>query len=138
MKLKAMCKSISVSCNNDCDDMTGKYTGTESVTASGRQCQQWDTNYPHVIRSVQKQFIEKHNYCQSRILDGYNRGKDATPWCYTTDPSKRWENCNLPQCEQKSVSTILLEAACLSITTPPPSISNNFDICLAFQAGIHI
>uniref|UniRef100_A0A8D2JJR7 Kringle domain-containing protein n=1 Tax=Sciurus vulgaris TaxID=55149 RepID=A0A8D2JJR7_SCIVU len=35
----------------------------------------------------------KMNYC--RNPDGEPR-----PWCFTTDPNKRWELCNIPRCSK--------------------------------------
>lgn len=34
----------------------------------------------------------KQNYCR-------NPDADSRPWCYTTDPSVRWEYCNLKKCD---------------------------------------
>lgn len=33
------------------------------------------------------------NYCR-------NPDADKSPWCYTTDPSVRWEYCNLKRCSE--------------------------------------
>jgi hypothetical protein len=33
------------------------------------------------------------NYCR-------NPDADKSPWCYTTDPSVRWEFCNLKKCSE--------------------------------------
>lgn len=35
----------------------------------------------------------KMNYC--RNPDGEPR-----PWCFTTDPNKRWEYCDIPRCSK--------------------------------------
>ena len=65
------------------------YTGTVSVTISGRTCQRWDVKEPH----KHPREPLPHNYC--RNPDGSPRGV----WCYTTDPSKRWEYCSqIPGC----------------------------------------
>lgn len=39
------------------------------------------------------------NYC--RNPDGDKIG----PWCYTTDPERRYESCNIPQCKDGTVHT---------------------------------
>lgn len=41
------------------------------------------------------------NYC--RNPDG-----DEGPWCYTTDPSVRWEYCNLKRCPATGGSPVAL------------------------------
>ncbi|XP_019624292.1 PREDICTED: matrilin-2-like [Branchiostoma belcheri] len=64
------------------------YSGKMSTTISGRTCQGWDTQLPH------KHSISRltHNYCRN---PGGTRDR---PWCYTIDPSVRWEYCSVPQC----------------------------------------
>ncbi|CAG0901581.1 unnamed protein product, partial [Cyprideis torosa] len=61
----------------------------------------WDATYPHVPNSqeiMNDLFPEKNrthaqNFCR-------NPGNDAGgPWCYTTDPQKRYEYCNIPFCD---------------------------------------
>ena len=70
-----------------------------NVTESGYSCQKWNAFYPHVPKVTP-------------VFDNHNRffvfspelGKkfdvrcaspdgDAVPWCYTTNPNKRWEHC---------------------------------------------
>ena len=66
------------------------YTGTVSVTVSGRTCQRWDVKEPH---KHPKEPLP-HNYC--RNPDNEPKGV----WCYTTDPGKRWEYCSqIPGCQ---------------------------------------
>lgn len=56
------------------------------------------TYYIYICRGLEK------NYCR-------NPDNDKSPWCYTTDPSVRWEYCSLKKCtdvppiEQKPVQT---------------------------------
>ena len=63
------------------------YTGTANTTESGRTCQMWSVNTPHAHGAND---VGDHNYCRSP--DG-----DA-PWCFTTDPGKRWEYCDVSHC----------------------------------------
>merc|ERR1719369_917503 len=65
------------------------YTGTVNTTQSGFTCQIWEEQTPH------RHSIGTHlemNYC--RNPDG-----EPTVWCYTTDPGKRWELCDVTLCE---------------------------------------
>ena len=61
------------------------YRGTRNRTRTGRTCQQWSAQAPHAHDQSGDELSE--NYC--RNPDGEPDG----PWCYTTDPKKRWEYC---------------------------------------------
>lgn len=73
-----------------------EYTGKVSVTKSGKTCQAWNSQTPHNhgFTSLQE------NYC--RTIDN-----EPAPWCYTMDPSKRWELCNIPYCGKRLVVIVL-------------------------------
>nr|XP_055041447.1 apolipoprotein(a)-like isoform X4 [Misgurnus anguillicaudatus] len=90
-----ICKDPSRPAADECMQCTGEdYRGTISVTESGYTCQRWDSQRPHkhkFITSVLHEEALEENYC--RNPDGKRR-----PWCYTTDPSKRWEFCSIPEC----------------------------------------
>jgi len=73
-----------------CED----YRGTKSVTKSGRKCQLWDSQTPHKHnRNIQR-------YPKAGLVFNHCRNPDGEPWawCYTTDPKKRWETCDIPKC----------------------------------------
>jgi len=79
--------------------------GTVSVTQSGRQCQQWSSNTPHVPYSAYTDDMfpdgsraAAENYCRNPDP------KDPFPWCYTMDPDTRWEKCDIPLCYGKSAA----------------------------------
>jgi len=89
------------------EDKAGRgYIGQVNTTATGKQCQQWTSNTPHVPLSIyaDNQFPDgsraaAENYCRNpdpRFLEGV--------WCYTMDPNVRWEECDVPECG-KSVYT---------------------------------
>ncbi|XP_006882836.1 PREDICTED: plasminogen-like isoform X2 [Elephantulus edwardii] len=88
-------------CEEECMHCNGvNYQGKIAKTMSGLDCQAWDSQSPHVHGYIPSKFPRKNlkmNYC--RNPDGEPR-----PWCFTTDPNKRWEFCDIPRC-----------------TTPPPS-----------------
>jgi len=67
------------------------YRGCQTRTRSGRTCMKWTSQSPHRHTRTDRNFPNKglgdHNYC--RNPDG-----DRTLWCYTTDPSSRFEYCD--------------------------------------------
>ena len=73
------------------------YKGTIYHTVSGRTCQRWDSQFPHKISLIDgSKFPEGNisaaeNFCR-------NPDDSSSPWCYTTDPNKQREHCNIPQC----------------------------------------
>ncbi|XP_054451490.1 plasminogen [Pteronotus mesoamericanus] len=87
-------------CEDECMHCSGEnYQGKTSKTRSGRECQPWGSQTPHTHGYLPSKFPNKNlqmNYC--RNPDGEPR-----PWCFTMDPDKRWEFCDIPRC-----------------TTPPP------------------
>ena len=72
------------------------YDGKINVTETGRICQRWDTNTPHKIASSERMSSEHENYC--RTPDNWDR-----LWCYTMDPAKEWEFCDVPECSEYSL-----------------------------------
>ncbi|XP_069370993.1 plasminogen [Paralichthys olivaceus] len=80
------------------------YRGVTSETISGKKCQSWHSMSPHSHTKTPQTYPTAdltRNLC--RNPDG-----DRAPWCYTTDPSVRWEYCNLEKCP------------IISSGTPPP------------------
>ncbi|KAI4567575.1 hypothetical protein MJT46_008788 [Ovis ammon polii x Ovis aries] len=82
-------------CEDECMHCSGEnYEGKIAKTMSGRDCQSWDSQSPHAHGYIPSKFPSKNlkmNYC--RNPDGEPR-----PWCFTTDPKKRWEFCDVPRC----------------------------------------
>ncbi|XP_062980539.1 plasminogen [Elgaria multicarinata webbii] len=80
----------------DCYRGTGSdYRGTTVLTVSGKKCQAWSSMTPHRHTKTPSAFPDadlRKNYCRNPDND------DKGPWCYTTDPSTRWEYCNLRKC----------------------------------------
>lgn len=71
-----------------CVDFRGEW----AKTLSGRSCKPWTAT-----RFQPKKYPDfglDSNYC--RNPSGHN-----APWCYTTDPRKRWENCGVDRCPEK-------------------------------------
>ncbi len=77
------------------DKPSVKYTGTSSVTQSGRTCQAWASQTPHLhtLGSTDREFPddsvqEASNYCRDPDYSG-------ALWCFTTDPDVQWEYCKI-------------------------------------------
>jgi len=74
------------------------YIGQVSTTASGKLCQQWSSNTPHVPVFTDDEFPDgsreaANNYCRNPDTS-WNEGV----WCYTMDPDVPREACNVPEC----------------------------------------
>ncbi|XP_003739426.2 tyrosine-protein kinase transmembrane receptor Ror2 [Galendromus occidentalis] len=75
------------------------YQGKVNVTKSGITCQAWDAQEPHSHNRPPMVFPEirnAENFCRNA------GGEEPTPWCYTSDPRRRWEHCDIPLCENIS------------------------------------
>ena len=83
-----------------------EYVGTDSQTSSGRTCQAWATQTPNSHSNNDAAYFpdstltEASNFC--RNPDG-----SSNLWCYTVDPSVRWEYCEVPFCSGKVTAEIL-------------------------------
>jgi len=73
------------------------YRGQLSKTVSGRTCQNWDSQIPHTHTRTPE------GYPNSGLDKNYCRNPDGAPpgaWCYTMDENKRWEDCDVPKCDE--------------------------------------
>ena len=84
--------------SNCIDERNGGFTyaGTVNHTIDGTPCQRWDTATPHAHSQGAQYFPEKNlstveNYCR-------NPDREIKAWCYTMDPGKRWQFCDVPYC----------------------------------------
>ena len=80
------------------------------TTRSGKTCQRWDSQTPHV---PQASLVVAGNFPDSSVSDAENSCRNIDndgngPWCYTMDPSTRWEYCDIPLCSSK----ILIQQQC--------------------------
>ncbi|XP_046363077.1 plasminogen-like [Haliotis rufescens] len=108
---------VDISCNNltTCYHRIGSrlvYGGTTANTWSGRTCQKWrkkrphrhgygqDINFSRTSLAGAESIKDVSNFCRD---PGAMKGSGKL-WCYTTDPDKRWEECNIPKCETASTS----------------------------------
>ncbi|CAB1314660.1 unnamed protein product [Coregonus sp. 'balchen'] len=72
------------------------YRGKVFTTKNGHTCQQWWSKFPHDHRwtPTATNGLEL-NYCRNPDRDRIG------PWCYTTDPERRYESCNIPHCKDE-------------------------------------
>ncbi|XP_067104840.1 prothrombin [Osmerus mordax] len=78
----------------ECVVSTGlNYKGNVSFTSSGKLCQYWRSNFPHLV--------EFNATVDTNLKDNFCRNPDSStlgPWCYTRDPTVKREPCTVPIC----------------------------------------
>ncbi|XP_072473715.1 prothrombin [Notamacropus eugenii] len=90
---------------NCAEDIGSNYRGNISITKSGIPCQFWSSRYPHrpdLNSSTHPNADLRENFC--RNPDGSSTG----PWCYTSDPTLRREECSIPICGKDNSFTVPL------------------------------
>ena len=74
------------------------YRGFISNTKNNRTCQAWSSQFPHGHSYFEYYYPnagvggDNNNYCRNP------NNQPGGAWCYTTDPSVRWEYCDVPDC----------------------------------------
>ncbi|XP_035682628.1 fucolectin-like [Branchiostoma floridae] len=70
------------------------YRGTVSMTETGKTCQRWDSQTPH------DHYYSTAKFPLSGLEENYCRKTEdwTEVWCFTTDPSTRYEICDVPVC----------------------------------------
>ncbi len=81
-----------------------EYIGTLAETQYGKNCQRWDQQEPHThLYSTSNYFpdatiADASNYC--RNPEDWSGGL----WCFTTDPQKQWEPCDIKFCQTSKLT----------------------------------
>ncbi|XP_074165484.1 plasminogen isoform X1 [Sminthopsis crassicaudata] len=82
---------------SDCMFGSGKeYRGKRSTTVTGTPCQPWAAQEPHP-----HSIFTPETYPKAGLEENYCRNPDGDPngpWCYTTNPKKLFDYCDIPQC----------------------------------------
>ncbi|XP_062575225.1 plasminogen-like [Saccostrea cucullata] len=84
-------------CHYECkySKLGKEYIGLKTTTLSGRTCQRWDRNHPHKHSNANR--FSGPASCHENFCRNPDNSPNG-PWCYTTDPNKRWEYCSIPYC----------------------------------------
>ncbi|EMP30325.1 Plasminogen, partial [Chelonia mydas] len=110
--------------NTDCVVDNGKdYRGTITTTASGKTCQEWSSQKPH-----SHEYFTPVTHPQAGLEKNYCRNPDGDingPWCYTTDPRKAWEYCEITECRNYSLKSLVspiyaFENVFMTLAMAPP------------------
>ncbi|KAM6984691.1 muscle, skeletal receptor tyrosine-protein kinase [Aplochiton taeniatus] len=105
---------VTTTCYND----QGRfYQGHLNTTSSGTPCQAWNQQTPHHHRlsvEVVPELRDSENHCRNP------GGASDKPWCYTSNPSVRWEYCAVPRCGEAEVKTEVLSPRLPPAVSPPP------------------
>ncbi|CAG00148.1 unnamed protein product [Tetraodon nigroviridis] len=87
----------SVEPERDCKIGNGEtYRGKTSITILGVTCQAWSAQSPHQHNS-----FTPETHSDKGLESNYCRNPDSDvngPWCFTTDPNKKWDYCQIPDC----------------------------------------
>ena len=88
------------SCPNETRDCVcasdgSDYRGHARLTVSGKECQRWDSQFPHTHSMTADNYPDaglESNYCRNP------NNSQSGPYCYTTDPDVEFELCDIPSC----------------------------------------
>ncbi|CAL8242496.1 unnamed protein product [Merluccius merluccius] len=87
----------------ECIVGTGQYRGRRSWTKSNITCQAWSDSSIHDHTFYPDRYPKRdlrENFCRNPTP-----GKPGGPWCYTTDPNIRVEECGIPKCSEEVCMT---------------------------------
>ncbi|XP_046897617.1 prothrombin isoform X2 [Hypomesus transpacificus] len=92
----------------ECVVSTGlNYKGNVRFTSSGKLCQYWSSNFPHLV--------EFNATVDTNLKENFCRNPDSSPlgpWCYTRDPTVKREPCTVPICGK------------VFVPSPPPAVQS--------------
>uniref|UniRef100_A0A5F7ZYG3 Prothrombin n=1 Tax=Macaca mulatta TaxID=9544 RepID=A0A5F7ZYG3_MACMU len=100
---------------NCAEDLGTNYRGHVNITRSGIECQLWRSRYPH------KPEINSTTHPGADLQENFCRNPDSSttgPWCYTTDPTVRREECSIPVCGQDQVTVAMTPRSSVNLSLP--------------------
>jgi len=105
-----------------CYEGDGKfYAGKVYTSKSGKTCQRWIAQTPHEHFFWNPKQKDVRNYPDDSVeeADNFCRNPDGEPmpYCYTMDPTTRWEHCDIPKCPAPTTQAPTTPAP----TTPAPT-----------------
>ena len=86
------------------------YVGTVNLTLSGKACQAWGSQTPHIHSYDDINYFppnsvtvidDANNYCRNLEAPSF----DAKPWCLTMEPTMEREYCDIPYCRGTHTQT---------------------------------
>ena len=69
------------------------YRGQVDTTEFGLPCQAWTSQTPH-----RHPRLPPHEVLGAGFACRNPWGLSHRPWCYTADPTRRWQYCHVPSC----------------------------------------
>ncbi|CAC5364684.1 PLG [Mytilus coruscus] len=110
-----------------------QYFGTINYTVSGRACQTWSRNFPHVAIFLPDNDEDRNtNYCRDNHY--YTHG---TPWCYTEDPDFRWEFCPVFKCNDCTMPQVAKPGTTVSYNITYGIVTAVYT-CQSFKPGVSV
>jgi len=103
--------------------------GNVATTVSGRTCQAWTSDSPH-----DHQYDSDSMYPDGSVSAAGNKCRNPDHqwsggvWCYTTDPDKRWEMCDIPLCCECIPRFIMLSVECVQLEQLQQEHSKSADL----------
>ncbi|CAG5112299.1 Oidioi.mRNA.OKI2018_I69.chr2.g6527.t1.cds [Oikopleura dioica] len=121
-------------CSYSCWTPGKLYRGSVSRTKSGRTCQRWGSGSTHQENPIKlpPSWDRAENYCRNHDY------KHMRPWCYTTDPNVRHEECPIRLCRSsKPVNRPTRRPTTLQArTTKPPKEIYSNSFCEDCNSGL--
>ncbi|XP_052099713.1 uncharacterized protein LOC127734106 isoform X2 [Mytilus californianus] len=110
-----------------------QYFGTINYTVSGRACQIWSRNFPHIAYFLPDNDEDMNtSYCRDN--HHYTHG---TPWCYTEDPNFRWEFCPVFKCNDCTMPPVAKPGTIVSYNITYGVVAAIYT-CQSFKPGVSV
>ncbi|XP_078700682.1 uncharacterized protein LOC144927235 [Branchiostoma floridae x Branchiostoma belcheri] len=99
------------------------YRGQVNITDVGLVCQRWEDQTPHSHHFLDLSIGGlSENYCR-------NPDSEKRPWCYTLDPSVRWQYCPVKSCGKCTNGYQLLAQTCIKVYSYEKDYGEALAVC---------